>query len=312
VRGLGIFCGSDRAGRIAPTGYVDLEMEFQFPVNDQSGRQYNLRMTKETYRRTAGAQLGAAVGLVFTGITQILPHVYLPGVPLYQPPFGVAGNILLGLLLGAAMGLICCWTDDSFIGVLVSGALGAAVVIGVTFSSDRMPFLNTGATVIGAIFLMLPFTAAACILTVLLRAAVNHLVSLRKAHRWSIERWWLPALVVIAAGLAGYWQVMPEDGRLVVTRAHTMLQQGLAADSTEDLPAPLAAARVTDFNGSASSGYSLAWENKGITRYAIPRPAGPDYLISVAVVRFDNGWNVVCLYPNTQAEPRCQSFEDLP
>jgi len=287
-------------------------MDFQVPVNDQSGRQYNLRMTKETYRRTAGALLGAAAGLVFTGISQVLPHVYLPGVPLYQPPFGVAGNILLGLLLGAAMGLICCWTDDSFIGVLLSGALGAAVVIGVTFSSDRMPFLNTGATVIGAIFLMLPFTAAACILTVLLRVAVNHLVSLRKGHSWSIERWWLTVLVVIAAGLAGYWQVIPEDGRTVMVRTQSMLQQGLAVAGGEDLPAPLAAARVADFIGNAGPGYTLAWENKGITRYAIPRPAGPEYLISVAVIRFENGWNVVCLYPNTQAEPRCQSFEDLP
>ena len=287
-------------------------MDFQDPQKNQCGRLYNLHMNKETYRRTAGALLGAAAGLVFTGISQVLPHVYLPGVPLYQPPFGVAGNILLGLLLGAAMGLICCWTDDSFIGVLLSGALGAAVVIGVTCSSERMRFVKSGATVIGAIFLMLPFTAAACILTVLLRVAVNHLVSLRKGHSWSIERWWLTVLVVIAAGLAGYWQVIPEDGRTVMVRTQSMLQQGLAAAGGEELPAPLAAARVADFVGNAGPGYTLAWENKGITRYAIPRPAGPEYLISVAVIRFENGWNVVCLYPNTQAEPRCQSFEDLP
>lgn len=269
-------------------------------------------MNKGSYRRTAGAILGGAVGLVFSGIAQTLPHVYLPDIPLYQPPFGPAGNILLGMLLGAVMGLISCWTEDTFVSVLISGALGAAVVIGATFSSDRMPFLNTGATVIGAIFLMLPFTAAACILTVLLRVAVNRLVSLRKGHRWSIERWWLPALLVIAAGLMGYWQVMPADGRTVLSRTQSMLQGGLAVTAAADLPAPLAASRVADFISSASPGYTLAWENKGITRYAIPRPAGPEYLISVVVVRFDNGWNVVCLYPNAQADPRCQSFDELP
>jgi len=66
---------------------------------------------KQTYRRWAGLILGALIGLAFGGVSQAVNLLFLPGIPLYQPPFGPDGNLLLALLTGALLGLICAWVE---------------------------------------------------------------------------------------------------------------------------------------------------------------------------------------------------------
>ena len=55
-------------------------------------------MTKQTYRRCAGLILGALIGLAFGSVSQGVNSLFLPGIPLYQPPFGPIGNSLLASL----------------------------------------------------------------------------------------------------------------------------------------------------------------------------------------------------------------------
>lgn len=269
-------------------------------------------MTRETYRRLAGLTLGAAMGLAFTGIWHGLDLVLLPGIPLYMPPFGAGGNILLGTGIGALLGLLCAWMEPSVPGILLSAAVGAAFFLSGGMINHQRSALLAAASAIGMIFLWLPFSAMAVLVMAPVRIAVNRLTDTRSEKPLAPERLWLPVVLVIAAGALGYAMVFKPPARTVILRTQDLLQQGLRANNPADLPTPLRGSGTKNFTINASPAYTLSWENQNLTRFAIPRPAGPDYLISVVVARFDNGWNVVCLYPNVEAEPRCKSFNELP
>lgn len=269
-------------------------------------------MTKQTYRRWAGLILGALIGLAFGGVSQGVNPLLLPGIPLYQPPLGPIGNSLLALLIGMLLGLLCAWVEPSIPGILLSAGTGAALALIVATNTGRTPLFMLPATAIGIVFLWLPFTGMFFPVMALFRTAINKLTDSRKERLSLPAHGWLPLLLVVAAGALGYTLVLTSPARAVMAHNQQMLTAGLAAASADELPAPLRGKDVADFRSNASRDYQLAWENKNLTVYAIPRPAGPEHEISVVIARFDNGWNVVCLYPNPQTEPRCRSFDELP
>lgn len=273
---------------------------------------YNFPVTKQTYRRCAGLILGALIGLAFGGISQVANPLLLPGTPLYQPPFGPIGNSLLTLLTGALLGLLCAWVEPSIPGILLSAGTGAALALIVATNIGRTPLFMLPVTAIGVIFLWLPFTGMLFPIMALVRATINKLTDSRNERLILPARGWLPLLLVIGAGTLGWTLVLTLPARAVMAHNQQMLTAGLAAASADELPAPLRGKDVADFRSNASRNYQLAWENKNLTVYAIPRPPGPEHEISVVIARFDNGWNVVCLYPNPQTEPRCRSFDNLP
>ena len=89
-------------------------------------------MTEERYRRTAGALICMLFGFGYALVSQLINRLALPGIPLYQPPLGPAGNILLGILAGAGLGLLCAWPASFVGGVLLGGAAAALAVFGFT------------------------------------------------------------------------------------------------------------------------------------------------------------------------------------
>lgn len=256
--------------------------------------------------------LGAVVGLIFGSVSQGVNPLLLPGIPLYQPPLGMAGNIALLTVLGAVLGLICAWTDSSIPGVLLSAALAAGLLLIANTFTNQLSSMMAAANAIASLLLWLPFTAIAAAGTGLMRIAVNNLTDYRSESVLQPRRWGMLVIVLAAAAGLGYTLVLSPPAQTVLIRTHEMLQQGLTAENAADLPAPLTGSGMDDFKGSASPGYTLKWEDKNLIRYAIPRSAGPEYLMSVVEVRFDNGWNLACLYPSSEGEPRCHSFARLP
>jgi hypothetical protein len=89
-------------------------------------------MTEQRYRRAAGLLLGAMFGFAYTLVSQLINRVALPGLPLYQPPLGPAGNIVLALLAGAGLGLLCAWPASAAKGILLGGAAAALAVFAFT------------------------------------------------------------------------------------------------------------------------------------------------------------------------------------
>jgi len=269
-------------------------------------------VTKQTYRRRTALILGAVIGLVFGGIAQGINPILLPGVPLYQPPFGSIGNILLAVGVGALLGLLSAWMDPSVPGVLLAAAVGAVLMLVAAFFTGSTPLMEVPISTIGFIFLFVPFTGMLIPVMGVVRTTINKLTDTRLEKQSIPERWWLPLLVIAAGGAIGWSLVYSVPARTVLNHNHQMLQQGLTAGSMAQMPAPLLGPEMDDFSSQASQKYTLAWDNKRINAYAIPRSAGPEYLMSVVIARFDNGWNVVCLYTNTETEPRCRSLDELP
>lgn len=269
-------------------------------------------MTKQTYRRRTGIILGAILGLVFGIVSQGVNPILLTSIDLYLPPFGPAGNILLAAIVGASLGMLCAWMESSVPGVLSAAAAGAVLMLAAAFFSGSTPLMEVPVTTIGFIFLFVPFTGMLIPVFILARTTINKLTDSRLEKQPLAARWWLPLLVVAAAGAIGWSLVYSPSARTVLTRNHQMLQQGLTAGSMAQMPAPLLGPEMEDFASHASQKFTLAWDDKRLNAYAIPRPTGPEYLMSVVIARFDNGWNVVCLYPTAESQPRCRSFDKLP
>ena len=64
-------------------------------------------------------------GFGYALVSQLINRLALPGIPLYQPPLGPVGNIVLGLLAGAGLGLLCAWPASAAKGILLGGAAAA-------------------------------------------------------------------------------------------------------------------------------------------------------------------------------------------
>jgi len=250
--------------------------------------------------------------LVFGIVSQAVNPLLLPGIDLYLPPFGPAGNILLAVAVGACIGLLCAWMEPSVPGVLSAAAIGAILMLVAAFFTGSTPLMELPVSTIGFIFLFVPFTGMLIPLLWLVRSTINKLTDSRLEKMNLAARWWLPLAVVAAAGAIGWSLVYTIPARTVLIHNQQMLQHGLTASSMAMMPAPLLGPEMEDFASHASQKYTLAWDNKRINAYAIPRTAAPEYLMSVVIARFDNGWNVVCLYPTAESQPRCRSFDDLP
>ena len=93
-------------------------------------RQLRISLPNNRYRRMAGLLLGALMGLVFALVSQLGDWFALPGVPLYQPPFGLAGNIVMYTLGAASLGMLVAWPVSGIRGTfLVAAGSAAAIVI---------------------------------------------------------------------------------------------------------------------------------------------------------------------------------------
>ncbi len=107
-------------------------------------------------RRVFGLALGALLGLVYGLTSQTINRIILPGIPLYQPPLGPAGNTLLIALLGALLGMVAAWPTGSIAGTFAASTVAAGLLTFVSFLSVRLTEKNTSGMIVAALFVLLP------------------------------------------------------------------------------------------------------------------------------------------------------------
>ncbi len=269
-------------------------------------------MSKATYRRLAGLVVGGLIGLFFALVATMINSILMPDIPFYMPPFGPIGNAAAGLTAGMLLGLVSAWTDASVPGPIYAAALGALLLLISGLIFGQTPLFLVTAGLVTSLFLMLPFGAMVLPLTALVRVAVNQLTDYRD-HTILLPRRWLMIALLLACAIGGGMLFrLKSDAQIMLQRANSMITAGLQAQGNDALPAPLRAPNVQDFNAHATQKYQLEWQNHNLNLYAIPRPATPEYKMAVVIARFDNGWNLVCLYPDTQRDPGCRGFDKLP
>jgi hypothetical protein len=256
----------------------------------------------DRYRRLTGTGLGAILGLVYALVSQGINIVFLPDVPLFQPPLGLWGNVALGALWGALLGLICAWPYSTAIGVTLASLASVTVTIvrglaGLDESLGRLVIIGLVLAIPAAI-LMVPAMMA-------LRWAINGLVDLRSHPTSSRERWRGPLILLALVAVIAAFSLYNGKARALLVRTNDTMQAGLAAAGVADLPSELQALRNGNFLASASDSYTLEWTETDLDRFIDLRPSSNYNDHSAVLVRFDNGRSLVCLYPTIDARPNC-------
>ena len=268
-------------------------------------------MTEQRYRRGAGVLVGLMFGCAYALVSQLVNRLALPGIPLYQPPLGWFGNILLGLLAGAALGLLCAWPASPARGSFLGGAAAAAAIFVVTLLR-----MGAGAapTLIGLIF-SVPMAWVSVLGMAVVRWLVDRQVEARKESAPLLRRLRLPLILTGVLGLLALFALLSTDARLELRRMNAMVQAGLRATDPASLPAPLQAPSVTAFPAGTRSSYTLErssytleWTNVELDRFIELRPAANYDRQAAVIARFANGPLLVCIYSAPKAEPSCGTY----
>jgi hypothetical protein len=262
----------------------------------------------DRYRRLVGTGLGAIPGLVYFLVSQGINAIFLPDIPLFQPPAGFWGNVALGALWGGVLGLICAWPYSTAAGVVLASiaSISVSIVRGLAGIDESLSRLVIIAVVLGVptAFLMVPAMMA-------LRWAINGLVDLRSHPTSRHERWRSPLILLALVAVVAAFSLYNAKARTLLARTNDTLQAGLAAASAADLPGPLQTLRSGSFLANASDGYSLEWTETDLDRFIDLRPSSNYSDHSAVLVRFDNGLSMVCLYPGVDVRPNC-AFRSVP
>jgi hypothetical protein len=269
----------------------------------------------DRYRRLAGLWVGALLGLTYGTVSQLLNRAVMPGIPLYQPPFGAAGNILVTASVGAFLGIMAAWPNSGLLGTFLASAVSALAIIVSGFLSSSGTAVTEG-TPLGlafiAAFLFLPFWALLVPLIAALRWGVNRQ---EEAHRDRLPvraRLGTLLILVVLVALAGTLYLYRSGRRAVLANANAMLRAAQAAPSQETWPSALQTPEVGPLAEHIAQPYELSFEREGIARYRIPRPARNFDEQSAVVARFADGWNLVCIYVTAEEPPICRGFDKLP
>jgi len=253
-------------------------------------------------RRLTGMLAGAAAGTLLSVTILLVNPIALARLPLYISPSALL-EIGIGFLSGALAGLITNWTSELQRGVGL-GALTAAIIWTLLSALyDRMQGLpNATAEVdllcqgIGLLFITVLLLPVALLL------------------RWATEVYneqpglpfyhWRRSRLLLATGgiaiLAGTMTLYPTPVRNALAYMNEYLSEGLAAQTTGELPRPLNGENMHHFRQYATPRYTLAWED---SRHAIYRVGTPPIPI---VVRFDNGYRLVCVFKEDY--PTCKEY----
>lgn len=262
-------------------------------------------MNEQRHRRIAGSALGLALGCVYALVSQTINRIALPGIPLHQPPLGPLGNIVLGIVVGGAFGLIAAWPRSAALGILVGSAVAAAaIVVTGLFRAGE----GGAATVVAAVFLTVPMAWLTVPVIALARWTADREVEKRKTAAPLLPRLWLPLALVLVVGVLAAFDLHSADARNQMARMNATVQAGLQATNDSALPAPLQAENVRGFPRGTRTPYTLEWTNTDLDRFIELRPATSYASQAAVIARFRGGYTLVCIYSSPRGDPSCGSY----
>ncbi|NUQ85023.1 MAG: hypothetical protein HUU11_09940 [Anaerolineales bacterium] len=256
---------------------------------------------KTSARRLAGFTLGFALGLAHATVSNLINKIYLPGVPLYVPPPGTSGLILLTALFFSVLGLIAVWTDEAISGVILSAFIGSVVSSGwimLTGTSDRAStFVLLFLVFMPRIFFYLPLSLG-------VRWIVSTFEPSPYRAAMPLARRIVPlAIAVLIAALSGTFSLENRETRQSLAKMDELVRLGMQAESRGQLPQSLQS--VDGFVSKADGGYVF---HLGSNPDVLPvqRPAVKLGTIEpFIIVVFDNGFRFGCVFSPPYEVPAC-------
>ena len=252
-----------------------------------------------------GCLLGLTFSFAYALVAQTVNRLALPGIPLYQPPLGPFGNIVLSAVAGAGLGLITTWADSPAWGITLGSVVAAVAIV-----TNGLLRINLGAesTVVVGLFLSVPLTWLGVPVVALLRWQAGRQVEARREAAPLPRRLWLPVVLAIVIALLAGFELYGADAQTELRQMHALVEAGLRAGDSDSLPAPLQARSVAQFPAGQRAGYTLEWTNQDLDRFIELRPATSYDRHAAVIARFAGSPILVCLFPRPNSEPNCGTY----
>ena len=263
------------------------------------------------YRRRVGCLLGLGLALAFGLVATNVNRLALPGVPLYQPPLGPWGNLVLLAAAGATLGLLSAWPENGVLGTFASASLGALLLVAFNMLAAQSRGDRLWVFIVGNAFLLLPLAALCVPLLGLVRWCAGKQDEARQLRLPAWRRLLGPLALFLVAGACGAFALYHADTRVALARLDGSLAQAQAAADRSALPAFLQGEDVGGFLEHARGRYTLQHEGNNLDRFRIPRPSLNFDDQQAIIARFEAGWSLVCVYPTPDTDPLCKGFAGL-
>lgn len=259
-------------------------------------------------RRGLGFALGALLGLAYGAVSQGINRIVLPGIPLYQPPYGPFGNTILTVLVGAGLGLATAWPVGGIQGTFLGSGVAAGIIVGITFIGVNITEQTRAGLTVAAAFILLPIAGMIVPVLGFFRWLINQQIErLREAAPLRRRVWGPIGATLLTIGVAAL-SLYSGDARQELMALNTLLSAGSSAASPANLPPALRTAEVGDFQTHTQSAYTLEWTRQNLNRFRIPRPGRNFDSHAVVLARFTDGWRLACLFVTPDEPPVCQSY----
>jgi hypothetical protein len=258
---------------------------------------------KTSTRRRLGFVLGFVLGLAHAIVSNLINHIYLPGIPLYVPPPGTFGLIMLTALLFGALGLIAAWTDESIPGVLLSIFVGSIVTSAWTIANEPS---DRGVTFVLMFLIFLP----RMFFYLPLSAGVRWILSNFEPNPYRVVapvRRVFPVVIAILIAMAsGVFALENRETRQSLVRMNELVQVGMQAGSRSELPKPLQ--NVEGFISRTVGNYTF-YVGPDPDVLPVQRPMAQLGTIEpFIIVEFDNGFRFGCVFSPPYENPACIDF----
>ncbi|HXD08553.1 MAG TPA: hypothetical protein VN653_00720 [Anaerolineales bacterium] len=259
-------------------------------------------MDYNSQRRRTGLVLGLILGTAYSLTSNLINRLALPGIPLYTPPPGEFGLIVITALMFGALGLLAAWPDEALPGVLISGLAGSFISSIWIFGTET----NKTATLALLVLLFLPRMFFYLPLGVLVRWLISRMDQPAVQNIAPVRRL-MPvilafALMVFLGTLTRY----PKETRTALVRMNELMKAGLPINTRADLPKPLLG--VEGFVQNADGAYSFLIGSdpdvlpvqRPVVEYGEPEP--------FIIIRFENGFRFGCVFSPPYVNPACSDF----
>ncbi len=257
-----------------------------------------------TARRILGFVLGALMGVAYALVSNLINDYVMPGVPVYQPWPGRPMLILIETFAAALMGLMVCWPDEAIPGVIFSalaGGLASSIMMAQQKADDPAVLFRVVALLF---YTFLPRVVILSPVCIVLRWV---------AHLWEQEtlydpfslrkRLIAPVIMMLLAGVMGIFSMLPQETRYSLSIMTNILNQGLKAESADELPDALKS--VDGFFENARGGFTLEVINDP-DQIPVQRPFTSFGTIETPVIiRFESGYAFGCVFTPPYPSPFC-------
>lgn len=254
-------------------------------------------------RRRTGFALGFVLGLAHAIVSNLINSVYMPDIPLFIPPPGTFGLILLTSLLFGLLGLLAAWMDESLPSILFSAFIGSIISsLWVVLNEPT----NRGTAFVLLFLIFLPRMFFYLPLSLGVRWLLSRLEPTPFRVVPPVQRL-APIFIAILMALAsGLFSLEGRETRQSLTKMNELIQASVHAGSRSELPKSLQS--VEGFTSRAKGGYTF-FTGPNPDVLPVQRPMMPPGTIEpFIIVQYENGFRFGCVFSPPYETPACIDF----